>query len=540
MLIVFCCAVILLVSGCASIAKKEDSFAMVNGEPITEEDMAYAMEIAHRKEDLGAAGGAIDVSVYLEKLIDDRLIMQEARIMGLDTDPALVKKMDDFILRESVMMLFNEEIASKVTVTDSEIREHYREEFEVFRLAIIATESREDAEEMKARLEKGEDFGDLAEKYSLDPTKRERGEITYSRVSLAKSPEFEKVTLSLGTGEVSDPVEIHKRFYLIKLLGREDAPDEGFDAQKSELQRALRKTKEKERSEQYLQELREKADIEINGEVVSSINMDEYKEKAKEWKDDDRILARVDDDTLTVGNLMAKLGRESRMPKKGETAEYFVDKWISYKVVDHEALRRNYDKTPGLKRKVDRYKDQLLKRSFIERMVLPQVKLDDKALEEYYEKNIEHYRKPVSFTLEEIFFDTKEEADKTSEALRKGADFSWIADKLAEEDGRYSSGHFVEAQLKEYAREVVRDMKEEGEVSPVLEDGKGRFVIIRLKARSGGEAIPLNEIRGMIRQSYIQSEVERILAGYTQQLRQDSRISINTEAIEAMQKKFGQ
>jgi hypothetical protein len=63
--------------------------AFVDGDPVTKGDLEYSLEIAHRREDLSSAK-ALDISQYVEKLINDRLIIHEARRMGMEEYPAVL------------------------------------------------------------------------------------------------------------------------------------------------------------------------------------------------------------------------------------------------------------------------------------------------------------------------------------------------------------------------------------------------------------------------------------------------------------------
>ena len=95
MIILMCSAVsILFLTGCASTAKQGNTLAFVDGEPVTDKDLEYALEVAHRREDLSSAG-KLDISSYIQKLIDDRLIVQEARRMGVDTSPEVRQKVQE-------------------------------------------------------------------------------------------------------------------------------------------------------------------------------------------------------------------------------------------------------------------------------------------------------------------------------------------------------------------------------------------------------------------------------------------------------------
>ena len=74
--------------------------------------------------------------------------------------------------------------------------------------------------DIKKRVEQGEDFAELANKYSMDPGSAQRGgELGWmKRGSLV--PEFEAAAYNLQKGEVSDIVETEFGLHLIQLLGR--------------------------------------------------------------------------------------------------------------------------------------------------------------------------------------------------------------------------------------------------------------------------------------------------------------------------------
>jgi hypothetical protein len=107
---------VLLVSiwGCAGLQKKAMVLAVVDGEPVSEDDLEYSLQIAQRREDRSSAG-MLNISEYVQKLIDDRLIVQEARRMGMDQQPETLKAGNAFLLRESVTRLHEEEILQKAS-----------------------------------------------------------------------------------------------------------------------------------------------------------------------------------------------------------------------------------------------------------------------------------------------------------------------------------------------------------------------------------------------------------------------------------------
>jgi peptidyl-prolyl cis-trans isomerase C len=73
------------------------------------------------------------------------------------------------------------------------------------------------ARDLKARADKGEDFGKLVKQYSEDPGSKDKGgEYKFPRGRMV--PEFEAAAFSLKTNQISDVVESQFGYHIIKLL----------------------------------------------------------------------------------------------------------------------------------------------------------------------------------------------------------------------------------------------------------------------------------------------------------------------------------
>lgn len=122
----------ILFTSCATLRGDRHIIAIVDGEPITRKDLEYSLEIAHRREDLSKTK-RLNIREFINKLIEDRLIIQEARRMGMEEDQEIREKIRAFKLRESVTLLYKEEILDKVSVTDDEIKRFYEENYDRYK-----------------------------------------------------------------------------------------------------------------------------------------------------------------------------------------------------------------------------------------------------------------------------------------------------------------------------------------------------------------------------------------------------------------------
>ncbi|MDP3048571.1 MAG: peptidyl-prolyl cis-trans isomerase [Thermodesulfovibrionales bacterium] len=430
--------------GCASLSQREAVLAVVDGEPITEEDLKYSLNIAHRKEDLSSAG-SLNLSQYVQKLIEDRLIIDEARRSGMDQYPEVQQAIQAYILRESVVRLHDEEIVQKVFITEEEIKDYY---------------------------------------------------------------------------------------FKVK---RKEAPDEELEKVRGSIERAIRKLKEKERSDEYLKFLRERAAIKIDRELLSAINLSGGAEEIEKWAKDKRTLVEINGSVLTVGDFVT-----IAMPYNRKSNEDILNSWIDRKVVDQEALSRHYEMKPDLSKMLYRYENQLLKNTFIKRIIIPQIVVTEKILEDYYATHQKSFIKPIRYKIQQITVKSMEEAQDILSNLQNGADFSWVAkrksvDSAAQKGG--DAGWSTKAELLKPLREIIDSMKV-GDSTIIEIESQHR--IVKLIDKSDEEVEEFDKVKNVVYKEYGNEQVNALLEKYINQLKTDAQIKIYDEQVRSLEEKFKQ
>lgn len=199
------------------------------------------------------------------------------------TRELLKKELRDQILREKIFI----EVTKDVSVGSEEIRKYYDENKETLfkvpekiRVSHILVKfsdendteentsdkvSREDAlnkiKYIQEQLNNGEDFENLAGKYSDDKLSSENGgDIGYvSKGQLIE--ELEKVAFSLKVGEVSDIVETPYGFHILKVTDSQQEYIKDFEEVKDSIENYLENVNKKEKWGNFIYNLMEEADI---------------------------------------------------------------------------------------------------------------------------------------------------------------------------------------------------------------------------------------------------------------------------------------
>lgn len=116
-------------------------------------------------------------------------------------------------------------------VTDVALSDAYAEfvsEFEAegpapeFNAAHILVQTEAIAQEVRARIDAGEDFGDLARLHSRDGAAQNGGELGWFGLGVMIEP-FENAVIALQPGEVSQPVETRFGWHVVRLNDVRDA-----------------------------------------------------------------------------------------------------------------------------------------------------------------------------------------------------------------------------------------------------------------------------------------------------------------------------
>jgi peptidyl-prolyl cis-trans isomerase C len=213
---------------------------------------------------------------FLQKLIERELLLQEGVKGGFDKDEEILRKVEQFKQGLIIEALTEKLCAGKDEVSDKEIAAYYRGNKGQFslpervRVRHIMVKTMPEAQEIKDRLNRGEDFITLAKQYSIWPTKQQGGDLGYiTRGMVDKS--FEDAAFALKRrGEISGIVKTKLGFHIIRLEDKQGPHQLTFAEVREEIRKFLRDKKRQEILAAHLKGLREGAQISINEQLLTA------------------------------------------------------------------------------------------------------------------------------------------------------------------------------------------------------------------------------------------------------------------------------
>lgn len=124
-------------------------------------------------------------------------------------------------------------------------------------------EARRKIDDVRQKVVAGGDFAALAKEYSEGPSNVRGGDLGYfSRGQMVKP--FEDVAFALEPGEVSEVVETQFGYHIIEVTDRQPASVVAYETVSTQITERLKQEKSRQQIRQYIDTLREKADIQTN------------------------------------------------------------------------------------------------------------------------------------------------------------------------------------------------------------------------------------------------------------------------------------
>ncbi len=297
LIILFVTAV--LFPGCG----KESVVATVNGEKINMSELNIRVDQAAARYgyDLDSEEGKEFVGYLreqiLQSMIEEKVILQAAAEKDIVADKELVDKeleesksqfgnqeeyeayLKELKLTEKDLRMYIEhslilnelfdDITKDVTSTTKDIEQYYQDnqsEFfvpEQVHAYNIVVKTEEEAKDVIKRLDEGESFEELAVELSIDTTAQSnRGDIGYITKEDALLEEFKEAAFQLEVGQYTkEPIGTMYGYHVIKVVDKKEAKHNSFEEVKVNLENRFIFEEKNAVFLEYVDELKEKAEI---------------------------------------------------------------------------------------------------------------------------------------------------------------------------------------------------------------------------------------------------------------------------------------
>ena len=240
----------------------------------------------------------------LDQLIEKRLILKEARTMGITVSDDELEEtfttikgsypqggFDEVVPDEAALRRWKERLHQRLVIEkvinrisqiatpidDDVLRKYYKEhqsEFmipEQVRVRQIVTKDRSDAERLLGKIKQGASFEELAKRHSIAPEADMGGDLGF--FGRGDMPEEFDVVFSLPAGETSDIVQSPYGYHIFQVVAKQGQAESNFAEVKDRIREIIVREEEEKVFQAWLKKVKKKASIRINTKALEEIHI---------------------------------------------------------------------------------------------------------------------------------------------------------------------------------------------------------------------------------------------------------------------------
>lgn len=512
--------------------------ALVNDEPISIEELARAIGTAHAgRTDDEKKAGTMDFTKILDRLVNARLVAQEAVNIGFDEQPEYKDALETNA-RAALAGLLMDDLSKDVKAEPSEVQERLKSMVEEWKITSVLFEKEDDAKTMEAAIKAGKPFDELAKKAVADKKATGGGEGDYLKPK-DLLPEAASAVQALKIGSVSPVIKLgsgkDQRFAIVKFLDKRypETPEARRRAEQSVLE-----SKKFRAINEYKKTLFSKY-VTIKDRRVDGLDYDSPKANLQQLLTDTTVVAEIrESDPVTVGDLTRALGDKfyhgleeaAKQKRINEKKREVLNLVIEKRLVRAEASRRGLDKSEKYLTLLRDFKNDFLFGMFVDKVVVPDIKVKEDDQQAYFRDHKQEYRYPEMMKIVGLAFGDKRNAQSALAKLKKGADINWVranAEGLMDtsDEGLPFDGRVLTTNsLPQEIRDAVAGSRP-GDFR-LFTSADGRFYVLSILDIVPSRPQTFEEVKKKIQKKVFQNKLNGALEDWFSRLRAASDIKI--------------
>ncbi len=535
------------------------ALARVGDEVITAGDFHYALD--HGKGLDRAAGPDSLKATVIDGLVNERLLVQEAYRRGYDRAGPLVGHVSQLADQIAGEELRRRIYAGQLEISDAELRELYDRYFYTLHVKHLSVERRDLAEELRGRILAGEDFADLARRYSEDKMTAmqggDMGEVLAGRMII----HYEDVAFNLEPGELSEVLKgkgEHYKLFRVESKARDRSPSRSYEDMRPDLAKRVGARKAADALYTWQKSVMTKYDVQINEEnfavfthrlrdkissweAINAVRTDSLPTSwiFLDWPPEETALDIVN---FTGGGLtVAEFNKISRSMQTCPTCLWRdSDVQIRQFVLGH-AFDKLYilekkaiiqEHVPALDLELKRRKENRMAMMVGATLTVRAEDIPTADARAYWEEHKFEYMTGERARARRIVVGTEEEARDLVDRLEGGADFAALAERFSkDETTNWRGGEtdlFGEGSM--YGMADVALEHEPGELIPPFKSGLG-WEIVQVIEKVPSEPRSFAEMEQSIKTHLAAEETRARVDAKIDEVRRATRVEIDERAL---------
>jgi parvulin-like peptidyl-prolyl isomerase len=490
----------IFISSCAELPPSDLIVASVGDESITKgevEELASSLLLGLRSKKQGHAA-RLD---YLQTLIDEQLLVREARAQGLDTTRSFGATYEKAISNRLIDIYRKRHLDPRVVVSEDEVRDRFlKEGLDRERsLSRIVVKTEDEALDLRQRLVQGADFAALAKSHSLEKSVADRGGKTgfINKLWSIRLHIPNQLFDDLAAGEISQPLESKDVYQLIRFTEERKAD---FTLYRQQVQSPIVREKTAIQKRALAEELAHEYGLHLDPEGMAFMIKQPPKSSSTQISPEDAMLPLYSykRGVISVGDFIARCLELSVRPGLGDSLKVVRNAWqlvIPDLMFWEAALDQGYHEVPAMIHWEKRKEIELLLKA-LHQTVTDQVTITAEETKKVYIDNPKLFEEPMEIWIQEILLEDLDRATALRQRLDEGETIEALVHMSLRQGATETAGkmHLHSYEAAQYGDLVDSALGvEPGQlVGPVK--AKVGYSVFRLLERSGGLVQPFEAV----------------------------------------------
>lgn len=519
----------------AQVKSERAVLAIVNGDSIFTSDVDAIFSRMHSAMS-AAAKSDFDYHKLLNKLVNDRLIVQEAEALGIDEDEYVTRFLYGRKQNWVRGIYVRDNFKPDTTVSAASLLEYFQANYHKVRVRTLSVESKATADSLAQQIRQGAPMDSLAKIYSVDMF-RYVGGIQSMKYWITVEDELRVHLNDAKKGALIGPFPYRAVYAIMRV--EDTAPPDTMELVeiRDHLTPVLREVKKMEQWKKFVKTLGDKYGLDVDSAAISEIARNTASVLDSTFqRGSEHPVARLSSVPVVSEQDLRQETAHSAMSQATTAIDTLLYQSLN-KLVEDQLLYRagldaKLDTLSWLNRRLETTKDSVLIEVYLKETVASRIKFNHDEFQQYYDQNQDKFREPDDLTLREVLIESQELADSAVALLQDGADFSYVADKYRTGAKELTEKN-VNASMEAFPKSIQADLAKlsPGQSSKAYPTAEG-WIIFKLLDRKQGRLKTLEEVDMNIREVMFQQKFSSTLDETLAQLKANSQIVMFDEAIE--------
>ena len=471
---------------------------------------------------------------YLQTMIDARLLLVEARSLGIDTTQAVRTTVQNAIDNRVSALYRAHEITDAIAIPEEEIRAYFDDEGYGLERKVsgILVESQAEADSVVAQLRAGRPFAELAAAHSIDArSARQGGELGFIGRDMAPRIHIPpEVFRNLPLGAVSEPMYTGKYWNIVRFTEERAT---SYDKYRDSIKRQLFAERSAQAKREHLELLQNAFEVLLHEEALQQLVNAYRLQDLSPLTAESLPLYTFDEGEITVAAAVKTLQEQnigSGFADSAQATSTLKRIVLNPFLIKEAARRAGYYQKPAIQRRKMLKEESALLDS-LKKAITRNLDISEDDVRHYYDSHPEVFSHEPAIWVEELLLPSADEAQQKRALLEGGTSFSDLANESLRSDAieKANRFHFHPLEKSVYPKLMAAiESAPEGElIGPVAVEGG--FSLFRVLDHEETSIEPYEQVRrratALLRRErehrHLQTLLEKLREKYAAQIKID-------------------